>query len=528
MFEQFPPSSPVRSTTEKNPFFHSEGDYTEKGFKVTPLPPKKPELQSHDYPTPFPSSSTGRSSPVRHTRDITDSPPLHTSPPRIADSSLSGTNTSPSSATSTATALVPVYAPPKRRTLIKLSTDRPEPLTIGRKASCDVVLPSKLKISRKHALVNYLPKTKQIKLKCLGSNGLVVLLPKKLQCKLVKYNTENKGVIRDSEGAEYLLLKDNSATVPYFSEKLVIDVELTSFTLLQNESVIIPYVKGTVIDFRGAEGIIYVVKRRKTHSYIIKKPVLKETKQSTSDLTEFSSSSSESQQALSKVEPSSPISLHHFGNTKPFGIPKPKFATPSSSFKLSAFSPKAPRKDNSKANVFSLPESPIAHHDKSKSALSKKSINKRPIEQSENSAVLNKPKKAKKEQKKLSKEEVIEQLKVKGIDIENVKNVLVNHLAFANIQQTPLFQLQSVNSKTAELSRNELRVLLGDIKCVGIIYREGKDAAGKPLDEEYFYDLENDSDNDRRGLVMSLKGGRSNLRSCRKTHKQYFWKKPAK
>lgn len=122
----------------------------------------------------------------------------------------------------------------------------------------------------------------------------------------------------------------------------------------------------------------------------------------------------------------------------------------------------------------------------------------------------------------------MEHLKVKGIDIENVKNVLVNHLAFANIQQTPLFQLQSVNSKTAELSRNELRVLLGDIKCVGIIYREGKDAAGKPLDEEYFYDLENDSDNDRRGLVMSLKGGRSNLRSCRKTHKQYFWKKPAK
>lgn len=92
----------------------------------------------------------------------------------------------------------------------------------------------------------------------------------------------------------------------------------------------------------------------------------------------------------------------------------------------------------------------------------------------------------------------------------------------------PLFQLQDVNSVVSKLSRTELRAILNDEQCIGVIYRTGKDAAGKPLDEEYYYDAENDPDDDRRQLVASLKGGRSGLRSCRRVHKQYFWKKPTK
>ena len=72
----------------------------------------------------------------------------------------------------------------------------------------------------------------------------------------------------------------------------------------------------------------------------------------------------------------------------------------------------------------------------------------------------------------------------------------------------------------------QVRSVLNNIKCVGVIYRKGKDAAGKPLEEEYYYMPENDDDQSRTQLVANLKG-HGGLRSCRRTHKQYYWKKPA-
>ena len=50
-----------------------------------------------------------------------------------------------------------------------------------------------------------------------------------------------------------------------------------------------------------------------------------------------------------------------------------------------------------------------------------------------------------------------------------------------------------------------------------------KDAAGQPLQEEYYYMPENDEDRERTTLVSNIKG-HGGLRSCRKTHKQYYWK----
>lgn len=121
---------------------------------------------------------------------------------------------------------------------------------------------------------------------------------------------------------------------------------------------------------------------------------------------------------------------------------------------------------------------------------------------------------------------IITQLHNRGIDILEMQKILSNHLAFANIQQTPLYQLGQANKKTQQLTKDELLALLQSCKCIGVIYRQGTDASGKPLDPEFFYDIDNDEDADRRQLVESLKGGRSGIRSCRKTHKQYFWKKP--
>ena len=54
--------------------------------------------------------------------------------------------------------------------------------------------------------------------------------------------------------------------------------------------------------------------------------------------------------------------------------------------------------------------------------------------------------------------------------------------------------------------------------CVGEIPRMGKDAAGKPLESEYYYVPEMDPDQMRRETIQA--GMRSTgLRSVRKTHK---------
>lgn len=68
--------------------------------------------------------------------------------------------------------------------------------------------------------------------------------------------------------------------------------------------------------------------------------------------------------------------------------------------------------------------------------------------------------------------------------------------------------------------------MLDGIKCIGVIHRTGKDALGKPLESEYYYRPEFDLDPERLALFKESKGGRG-LRSCRRVHKQYFYKKPS-
>ncbi|ODV84048.1 hypothetical protein CANARDRAFT_29497, partial [[Candida] arabinofermentans NRRL YB-2248] len=83
--------------------------------------------------------------------------------------------------------------------------------------------------------------------------------------------------------------------------------------------------------------------------------------------------------------------------------------------------------------------------------------------------------------------------------------------------------------KINELNINKLQlrcILIHKIECIGVIFRSGKDASGKPLDEEYYYIPEKDNDLQRVKLIEDLKGSASHLRNCRKVHKQYFWKKP--
>lgn len=120
------------------------------------------------------------------------------------------------------------------------------------------------------------------------------------------------------------------------------------------------------------------------------------------------------------------------------------------------------------------------------------------------------------------------------------KNI-INQLAYSQLSATPLSTLyqslpahlkfahaststsikeassQPPSSLTIDLIPSTLKSLLERTPCIGSVEREGKDAAGKRLESEYYYIPEMDTDADRREMVQGL-GGKG-LRNCRKIHK---------
>ncbi|KAF1913046.1 hypothetical protein BDU57DRAFT_457488 [Ampelomyces quisqualis] len=129
-----------------------------------------------------------------------------------------------------------------------------------------------------------------------------------------------------------------------------------------------------------------------------------------------------------------------------------------------------------------------------------------------------------------------------------IKNHVINQLAFSRIHSQPLSAIHSnlpaelkacitnntekkdsdenqASTPNPQLSRQDLKRILDETPCVGEIPRAGKDAAGQPLENEFYYVPEMDSNQMRRETITA--GTRSTgLRSVRKTHKQYYWKKP--
>jgi len=118
-----------------------------------------------------------------------------------------------------------------------------------------------------------------------------------------------------------------------------------------------------------------------------------------------------------------------------------------------------------------------------------------------------------------------------------IKNHVINQLAFSRVHAVPLSTIHgnlpaelkaasTVSNSTPEKDQNgevpltdeELKHILESIPCVGEIAREGKDAAGKVLENEYYYVPEMDDNAMRRDAVMSGMGG-TGLRAVRKNHK---------
>lgn len=102
-----------------------------------------------------------------------------------------------------------------------------------------------------------------------------------------------------------------------------------------------------------------------------------------------------------------------------------------------------------------------------------------------------------------------------------IANHVVNQLAFSRLSSTPLstiIQHLPAESRAAGLECEVLREAIESTPCIGIIRREGKDAAGKALESEYYYVPEHDGDEQRRAAVVD--GLRKpSLRACRKQHK---------
>lgn len=101
-----------------------------------------------------------------------------------------------------------------------------------------------------------------------------------------------------------------------------------------------------------------------------------------------------------------------------------------------------------------------------------------------------------------------------------ITNHVMNQLAFSRLSSTPLSTImQNLPSEEKKgLTKDVLREVIESTPCIGTIERQGKDAAGKVLESEYYYIPEKDTDEQRRAAVVD--GLRKpSLRACRKQHK---------
>ncbi|KAK9446703.1 uncharacterized protein V1518DRAFT_423331, partial [Limtongia smithiae] len=112
------------------------------------------------------------------------------------------------------------------------------------------------------------------------------------------------------------------------------------------------------------------------------------------------------------------------------------------------------------------------------------------------------------------------------LDLEKLTTHLIAHLAYSRLASTPFSVLRASIPAANKLSEPALRSVIRNIPCIGQIKRQGKDASGKRLEEQYYYVIEEDDDEHRRAAVDELRG-HAGIRSCRKVHKQYFWRKPS-
>lgn len=101
----------------------------------------------------------------------------------------------------------------------------------------------------------------------------------------------------------------------------------------------------------------------------------------------------------------------------------------------------------------------------------------------------------------------------------DIQGHIINQLAFSRLSSTPLSTILShLPQEAGVLSLSDVRRVVSATPCIGEVRREGKDAAGKPLESEFYYLPDLDEDDKRKeAVVMDLR--KPGLRACRKQHK---------
>lgn len=101
----------------------------------------------------------------------------------------------------------------------------------------------------------------------------------------------------------------------------------------------------------------------------------------------------------------------------------------------------------------------------------------------------------------------------------DVRSHVINQLAYSRLSSLPLSTILShLPHDARNITLDDLKELIHETPCIGEVAREGKDAAGKPLENEFYYLPDADDDVDRQQAVVNdlRKPG---LRACRKQHK---------
>ncbi|KAG5417517.1 TOS4 [Candida metapsilosis] len=547
---QFPPSSPLHDAEDDVLPYHNKDPFA-LTKKPQPLEKAKDIRQSRivELPTPNPSSSLFRSSsPTRGEVNERATFDWQSETKQATDSK----------STVAINENFNILKSDKSVLRIPLLSSQDE-FTIGRSSqTCQYNLNAKDSyISRTHVKINYTPQ--QVTINCIGSNGLGVVIPKTCYVYAKPENKNEYTVVEHSHGSP---LSTNALKGDFESIKLAVDY--SQFYIHKGESVSLP---------RQFENVLLEIS--KSMVLLNPKDVEEPLTDSDDELTddeELVLIKNDHVKQDSDVTPLNKI----FSSSEPQTPSKPKndsmmsspkrgeeeeddmdhsmlddddYQTPS---KLHSIKLRQPQPNKSvQFNMYSNNDEPSPHKrslsNPSKMVLSditntprrassaEPHIEKQPSmkQHKQTKHVKHEHSESHQPMMKKRKKAIVRQQTPEVDDsalslpnLSDIENILVNHLAFSRLSSTPASFLNTISAATSKLSLLQIRSILHNLKCIGIIYRQGTDAAGKPLEEEYYYMPEQDDDQGRQNLVSNIKG-HGGLRSCRRTHKQYYWKKPA-
>ncbi|KAF3988801.1 hypothetical protein FT663_00414 [Candidozyma haemuli var. vulneris] len=516
---QFPPSSPVTHDSESraDPFSKPKS----LGYEL-------PQRGRFDYPTPNPSSTVGRSSsPARNTDEKDLSFEIK---PKTTVSINRDFN---------------IINPDSQVLRVPLVPSKPI-VFIGRSSkSCDFFFKTLDKaVSRTHIKIEH--NKEKITLQCLGYNGFGMVLPRMCEVRKVDGKDHHYSL---SEAKKPLKLQNLSKTIH-------LDYQHTEFHVSRGETVELPSFSNVLVQIRDKivlvnpadfeedltdEETIELVKpvsSEKQSEEVVQSRPLKLNDDPSHNLSSSSAAADLfTPNHSTKFEPQTPQKFpFRITSEEPTPIKTTKQKTPQFTIHEDKLEESTALAEDPDQQSESRPErkEPGSAQEGFKRATTPLTEKTNHITRSpliKRRAVSEEPVSIKKQRKEPARDSegklIIDGACIKGLkNVREINNILINHLAFSRLSSTPASFLNTISAVVSELSLEQLRTVLHNVECIGVIYRQGKDAAGKPLEEEYYYIPENDQDPERTKLVGSIKG-HGGLRACRRKHKQYYWKKPA-